>query len=410
MKWGLFSLLVIILASNAVHSAIVSETSWATLGQGLFSVEGMDQVECQEVSLNLDSTFQQPGIFSILTIVAEFGPVSEGAARIFVHVNSDSNQLPAATRTLELTTADFNAKPYHALFDQNWLVVGANQIKICPQTSGSITRIKIAPDTRFGLYRMPYFNPLHFTKTIDRENPIVGQEAMISIKAKNTGSEDASVKIEFRDLELRVLQITRGDSDFDGVIKAGQEITLTYFVKPRFAAHMTPVSAKLTYTDVFGETVVVKSTRPQFQVIEQPFSVTGLLIAPQKSARPHESIPLQLSVKNTGENELFNVSVSLKNVKDLTQSPSSWEISSIKGGETKILSTQISSEKEGKFTLSCVIESEAGSQSVSCDQINVSFENETQNPALLLIVGLLVIGALIYAYIYHVPSKKESKP
>lgn len=405
--WGVISLLLLVTFGGLVNAAIVSEITWASLGVDAFSVDGIDQVDCQKVSFNWDDSFQQNGVFSVLTIVANFGPVNEGAAQIHVRVNPDQNQLPDENRSFELRPTDFNGRNYHAVINSNWFVVGSNTIHICPQTSNSITRIQIAPNTRIGLYRMPYFAPQDFTKTIDRATPIVGEEAQISIKAKNSGSEDAQVKIEFRDLELKVLQITRGDSDFDGIIKAGQEVTLTYFVKPKFAAHMTPVSAKLVYTDVFGDEQVIRSTRPQFKVEEPPFHVTGLLIAPEKNAKPHESITVQLSIKNTGENELNNLTVRLKNIPGVTQSPKEWVIPSLRGGETQTLSTNISSDAEGKFNISCQIESEAGSQSVNCDQISISFENEAKSPVLLLIAGLVLIGAIIYAYVYHVPKKKE---
>lgn len=346
--------------------------------------------------------------------MAAFSPSVQGPAAVNVYANpawpigipprgespGDENQWVA-----RVNPSDFQTNASHTMIRKTELYQpGFLTLRVCPQTSEQITKITIAPDSRVGWYRMPYFAPEDFTKTISEENPVVGQEVLITIRAKNSGSESANATITFRDLELKVLQITTGDSDFNGIIRPGQEVSLSYYVKPKFAGPITPVSARLSYVGIFGETVDVRSTRPTANVTNPPFQVEGLLSASVKNAQPNETIPVTLTIRNNGQNELQDIVVDVLAPADVTVSQTRIRLPVIGMGEVRTIPLEVSSPIEGKFQLGCQAALEQTSQETRCDQISLTFEKKAENPGLLLIAGMLVLGAAIYAYVYHVPK------
>lgn len=414
MQRGIGVLLALIIIGSVASAAVIQEFSFASLEVGTIQVNGTNQVGCQDINVPVPAQVGAEGIFPVLSLVANFAPIADGPAEIDVYANPNwaKSAPPAANDSSNGLIAtihplDFQENKSHTVLNQTILsTAGFVTLRLCPRTSETITTITIAPDSQIGWYRMPYFAPENFTKTMDQANPIVGQDALITIRAKNTGSESAIASLTFRDLELKVLQITTGDSDFTGEIKPGQEVVLSYYVKPKFAGPITPVSARLSYTGIFGEQVEVRSTRPTVNVVNPPFQVEGLLSAGVKSAQPNESIPVTLTIRNNGQNELAGVVVTVSAPKEATLSQTRIPLPVLGVGEVRNIPIQVTSATEGKFQVGCQATLEETSQETRCDKITLTFEKKGDNPALLLVVGMLVLGAAIYAYVYHVPKKR----
>lgn len=369
--------------------------------QGL-TVEGALNEECSSIAFLKEPIAEQKGIYTILSIHASFMPTSNGNAGIKVFVNNNAESLA------DLKPEDFENEWARVQIPITGLVE-KNELKICAKTSNSITKVQVLDDSKIGYYKMPVFE---IEKTVSTTKPIVGQEMQATIKAKNTGSEAGKASVKYWNVELNIAQITRGDSDFEGIIQPGETATLNYFVKPKYAVQMDLASAILEYENVFGEKKKIYSNRPTIWVQEPEFKIkpSFSIVAEQEAIQPGQEAGIALNVRNEGLNALENASVKIEASQGLIVSKDSFEGLNFKAGETKTFEIQVSSLEEGTKQLGCTATyTDYALVNSKCPLLTLEFEKAKPNPLLGLAIVLVIIGAVIYIYIYRPERKKEHK-
>lgn len=399
-----FWLLLFVLASFAFLSSTalaesLMEYPLSNVGfQGLLA-SGTEVGECSEIMLQRGPAFGMSGVYTILSLHAEFKPVSEGKAKVSVYY-SGSQELIA-----EFSPQDFINGWVRVDFSKEFKEAS---LKLCAQTSGSISSVEIMPDSKFGYYKAAEF--VLEKKALD-PSPIIGRELEVVLKATNKGSAPAFAKVSYRDIELRIAQITRGDSDFEGVIGAGESVEIRYFVKPKYAVHMDLASATLEFEDVFGDKRLIYSNRPTIYVQEPEFNINAFFTLEKQEAIPTNTpFSITLTLRNEGVNPVENAVVRLEASEGLALSQDTLDIKRLEAGESRNFTISASGIAEGSNVLGCNIEySDYSAVNVACAPLNIEFEKQEQGILLALAVVLVIVGALIYLYIYSPEMKKKQE-
>jgi hypothetical protein len=370
--------------------------------QGL-TVEGALKEECASIAFLKEPIAEQKGIYTILSIHASFMPTSNGNAGIKVFVNNNAESLA------DLKPEDFENEWARVQIPITGLAE-KNELKICAKTSNSIIKVQVLEDSKIGYYKMPVFE---IEKTVSTTKPIVGREMQATIKAKNTGSEAGKASVKYWNVELNIAQITRGDSDFEGTIQPGETVILNYFVKPKYAVQMDLASAILEYENIFGEKKKIYSNRPTIWVQEPEFKINptlGISSPEQKAIQPGQQASIALTARNEGLNALENVSIKIEASQGLIVSKDSFEGLNFKAGETKTFKIAVSSLEEGTKQLGCTATyTDYALVNSKCPLLALEFEKAKPNPLFGLAIVLVIIGAVIYIYIYRPERKKEQK-
>ena len=398
MKFKIFALLAFLAFSGFALSETLSEASLKQANfQGLIA-EGQEVQQCSTYAFLKEAIAGQKGVFIVFSAHALFSPASQGNAKVSVFLNNFET-------LAEFKPADFQngwariEVPINGLLEKN-------SLKVCATTTNSITKVEVLDDSTIGYYKMPKFE---LKKTVSEIRPIIGRELEVTLAATNIGSEAATAKISYWDIELNIAQITRGDSEFNGIIQPGETVTMRYFVKPKYAVQMDLAAAILEYSNNFGEKQTVYSNRPTIWVQEPEFKVKAFYsVAEQKSFQPGQNVALVLTARNEGVNDLENIGIKVVKQQGLVVSKDSFENISLKAGSTKTFEITASSLDEGILQIGCSVEySDYKVVNTKCVPLNIEFEKPKQNNLLILAVGLLIIGAVIYIYIYRPERKKK---
>ncbi|MDO8646919.1 MAG: hypothetical protein Q7R70_00700 [Candidatus Diapherotrites archaeon] len=400
MKFKILALIVLLAFSGFALSETLSEVSLKQANfQGLVA-EGQEVQQCATYAFLKEAIAEQKGVFIVFSAHALFSPASQGNAKVSVFLNNFE------------TLAEF--KPVD--FQNGWARVEVpingllekNSLKVCAKTTSSITKVEVLDDSTIGYYKMPKFE---LKKAVSETRPIIGRELEITLTATNIGSEAATAKISYWNIELNIAQITRGDSEFNGIIQPGQSVTMRYFVKPKYAVQMDLASAILEFDNIFGEKQTVYSNRPTIWVQEPEFKVKAFYsITEQKAFQPGQSTTLVLTARNEGVNDLENISIKVVKPEGLIVSKDSFENISLKAGASKTFEISASSLEEGILQIGCSVEySDYKVVNTKCAPLNIEFEKPKQNNLLIFAIVLLIVGAIIYAFIYRPEKKKAEK-
>jgi len=395
----LLSLIAFLSMASTAFAEALSEYPLSDAGFNGILASGTGVLECAEVQLQKGDIYSsQAGVYSILSLHAEFKPISEGNAKVSVFYKSSAKPV-----------AEFSPQDFINGWARLDFTKGLDEsiLKFCAQTSGSISSVEIFPDSKMGYYNAPEFV---IEKTVSNTRPLIGKELEVTLKATNIGSAPALAKISYRDIELRIAQITRGDSEFDGTINLGESVELSYFVKPKYAVQMDLASAILEYTDVFGDSRKVFSNRPTIYVQEPEFNIKSFFtLEKQETLAVGKSFNVILTLRNEGENPIENAVVKLEPSPGLQLSQDSIEIASLGIGETRNFAISALGTAEGSSLLGCTVEySDYSAVNVKCTPFTLEFEKQSQGTVLVLAVVLLIVGALIYLYIYAPDRKKRN--
>ena len=393
----LISLIAFLSMASFAFSEALSEYTLSDAGFNGLLASGTEVQECSEVQLQKGSIYsEEAGVYSILSIHADFKPISEGNAKVSVFYKSNPKAI-----------AEFSPQD----FINGWARVDFTKgleesiLKICAQTSGSISAVEVFADSKMGYYKAPEFV---IEKTVSNTRPLVGKELEVTLKATNIGSAPSFAKMSYRDIELRIAQITRGDSEFEGIISPGESVELSYFVKPKYAVQMDLASAIIEYTDVFGDSRKVYSNRPTIYVQSPEFNIKSFFtLEKQETLAVSKSFNVVLTLRNEGQTLIENAVVKLEPSPGLQLSQDSIELESLAVGETRNFTIGALGTAEGSSLLGCTVEYlDYSAVNVKCTPITLEFEKQSQDFVLMLAVVLLIVGALIYLYIYA-PDRKS---
>src|SRR3989344_876270 len=360
---GLFLAITASAAAEALSEQSLSQANF----QGL-TVEGANKQECESASFLKNSFIEQQGVFTIFSIHAEFLPVNEGEAGISAFINDSEEALA------ELKPKDFK---------NNWARVQIpkenlsekNTLKVCAKTSNSITTVKVLEDSKIGYYKMPV---LTVEKTVSDSRPIVGKEVKVTVKAKNIGSAEAKASVKYWSIEEEIAQITKGDVEFEGIIKPGEAVELNYYVKPKYALQMDLASAWADFENVFGETERVYSNRPTLYVQEPEFKIMAFLSTQEQTAlKPGEQAEITLTLRNQAKAAIENVSISFQAPESVTLSKEKIE------GVTKTINLSATSLfEEGSFQIGCKASyNDPALASSECNKLVLEFEEPKASQA-----------------------------
>ncbi|HIH33015.1 MAG: hypothetical protein J4478_03090 [Candidatus Diapherotrites archaeon] len=392
---GLFLAITASAAAEALSEQSLSQANF----QGL-TVEGANKQECESASFLKNSFIEQQGVFTIFSIHAEFLPVNEGEAGISAFINDSEEALA------ELKPKDFK---------NNWARVQIpkenlsekNTLKVCAKTSNSITTVKVLEDSKIGYYKMPV---LTVEKTVSDSRPIVGKEVKVTVKAKNIGSAEAKASVKYWSIEEEIAQITKGDVEFEGIIKPGEAVELNYYVKPKYALQMDLASAWADFENVFGETERVYSNRPTLYVQEPEFKIMAFLSTQEQTAlKPGEQAEITLTLRNQAQAAIENVSISFQAPESVILSKEKIEGLNFQAGETKTINLSATSLfGEGSFQIGCkVAYNDPALASSECNKLVLEFEKPKASQAFVAALALVVIGAIVYAFVYK-PERKRA--
>lgn len=404
----LFAFLIALMFSAGTASAeILKERTFQESGINAFEVKGAAIEECRSFNFLFEQEFNRQGVFPVLVLEAKFEPPLNvlpkfNAASIKVFLNNEIKELR------EIKTRHFFNNIASVMLPRERLE-RQNTIKVCLKTSDGITGIKITENSKIGYYKLGFIEEESFEKTVETTEPIIGQEVKVRVRIKNPGSESLKVETSFRKEDLDIVQIIKGDSDFSGFIKEGEEKILEYFVKLKIAGQVSLVPATLKFENIFGEIVELRSKQPTIIVKEPEFNVKGFLAAGQKINKPLEQARVELVLSNEGLNDLQGVSVMLEGSSSLVFERQKIAGIGLKAGEDKTLQFNVSSAVEGRFELGCEIslgDFNSAAVRTRCESIELEFEKETVNSMLVFAVVLLVVGGIIYAFVFSpLPSK-----
>ena len=250
-----FAILIAFMALPLASGETLFERNFGEMGYETLVIEGAEETGCQEIKFiypgNIDFLDQE--IYPIASLGVEFWPVQEGKmdANSFLNGQEISGTGIDDFKCLEGKCWERIALPKETLKKEE------NVLRMCLGTGNSITKITLLNESSVGLYKTADFSEENsFTMKAEKTDLVIGEKTEIKILLHNQGSASTQTEIKFaRPLaeDKNAFSVVEGDTYFEGEIEAGEEIEITYVVKPRMAAHMTLPPAIVYYKNAFGE-------------------------------------------------------------------------------------------------------------------------------------------------------------
>lgn len=438
MKFNLipavFAALIFLILINTASASLVFEKSFSEMGQDAFSVNAGESEKCTEMLFSVpgDSLVDR-GNVPILALKAEFLPSRSGKATISVSLNGT---LLDSLKPEDFTCDESGCWKYIYPNELNYpveigvvapgeitvgpwpLLKASNALKICANIEDKIESVTIHNESLFGIYKTAYFptseSIFGFTKTIDRETAMLGDEVNITISLTNTGSADAEVQIRHikplveDNVEITSFNVLKGDSDWDGVMKAGETKTITYTIKPIIAAHFTLPAASATYTNEFGKTETVISNYPEITVSAPETKINAYIFRETELRKVGERTNMRAIIKNNGTFTVADVKLLLEAPQQISIiGEQEVAIGALRPNEVIYYDYEIVSQQEGEFEMGCKVV--AGEETFNCENAIVSFEAPKTDWILIAGIVLAIIAVIIYGYIFFEwKPKKEA--
>ncbi len=386
------TLLTGLMLAAGASAETLEENSFAELGIEETSLEGPGK-DCAAIQFTAGEEAFEEGSFTIISIRA--APEPETGFILKAKLNGE-----------EIGEIDGEKEKWGRLMAPEGTVQEENLLELCGATVQEAS-IGIGQDSTIGHYKTPVFK---LEKTTGEKRPLVGKEVKVALRATNTGSEEAEASIEYRDKELEIAQITRGDSEFQGTIKPGETVELSYFVKPKFPVQMDLLPSTITYTSVFGEEETVESNRPTLFVREPEFKVAPSLAIESQELKPKETGKATISVRNTGDEKISGIELEVRAPGQITAGPSEFPKFSLEKGEAKKFEFAFTSIGETTAEIGCrVFYSDYSIVEQECAPITVRFENPKPSQYIIAGAFLIAIAITAYLYIYHPEKFKRKK-
>ncbi len=382
-----FALVLAFFLASLAQGAVLAEQSFQQLNVPIFSAEGPGTPSCQDYSFAANPN-QDANIFAILSLHAVFSPTSGGKATISVQWNEFSTSL---------ATEDFYNGAWARITIPKENLKAMNDVKICATPSNSVSKIQILTDSKLGTYYSPQFV---FSKRAENPAPLVGKEVKVVLEAKNVGSEKAKTEIRYRSTELGIVQISRGDAEFSGTIEPGQTVRLEYFVIPKFAVQMTLPPARLFFENVFGETIVQKSSLADLNVQKPSFPIQALIQTDKPVYQAGEIIHVTVVASNQESEDYDNVQFVLTYTNGLSNPGDEKFSLPFSAQESKSASGDLKAVLAGEQAIGCQISIPEEDAVGNCDSKSVKVEIAPDLNYLYVGLILLVIGGIVYVFIH----------
>jgi hypothetical protein len=261
MKKQIYIILFFLFLSSIVYS---NPIIFSDMGYLDFSVESSDKNKCTTFVFELDQQQLDSSKFPILSLKTKFLPVLDESTRLNLKFNDFGN--------LILFNTDFSCQTdcwARVIIPKNILNL-QNKLELCAVTSKNTEKIIVFAESNINFYETPIFS-------IEKISPgtiFLGERAQMNIVAKNHGSKDANVFIQFIDpigkkvVKIDSFDIVEGESTVNTLLRVGETKKFTYYIKPTIESSYNLPSAVLIYQDIFGETQKIYSPHPVLYVIK----------------------------------------------------------------------------------------------------------------------------------------------
>lgn len=395
----IYFLLFVFFISQSAFASI--EKVFSDSGYSDFIVEGKNQQQCFAYSFLNENN---PELYPILSLNADFFPVLNGTVQIDLYLN-------------EIKKASLNASDFKCsgqCISRIWVnpndLLEKTDINICISTSNSITKAVILSSSILGFYETPLFSKEAFVKSVETKAVNLGETLKVSLKLKNLGSKKAYVDVNYmRNLvesEPKSYDII-GDSYFNGVIDAGEEKTFEYLIKPLKVGTITIIPSSVEFTNIFSEKQVLLSNVVEIVVKELTEKVISEIILDKSKAKPGEIVNAKIALKNISSSKILDIDLKvLSNDQEL----GSFNFDALNPNQTVYEDISVTSDMVSKSDITCTYSYEG--KTSSCKVISVAFEREELSWAwiqsfVLILIGIVIFGGL---YLYITESGKPKEP
>ncbi len=324
-----FALLAVFLITAFLSTAFAFEAPITNFGFNEIEISSSLQKQCQTIDIDLlNLPLENEKANGILSIQANFVGTKNDSSYVSVKINSGQEQV--------IWPEYFSCKT------ECWARVFLPQLKsvpteiqICLATGGETSKATISEKSFVGLYDTPVLT----IENISPEGIILGERAQMKIIAKNTGTKDADIFVQFIAQDLRsILKITSfdivdGEASASTTISPNQTKEFVYYIKPTLISSYNLPSAILFFQNIFDEEQPVMSNHPQLNVLS-PEQITLFLVEDEQKENP---FTFKIMAKNNWDKPFFGVMKILPG--DI-----------IIGSASKEISLEPKSEKEFSFT------------------------------------------------------------
>ncbi|MEK6957835.1 MAG: hypothetical protein AABW99_02560 [archaeon] len=398
--------LTLILTSYITLGATISEFTFAQQGYKDFYINGFDSYGCSEYNF-LNTVDLNGEVFPIISLKAYFAPNPGREAEVKAFLNGDVDAIA------ELKFSDFMDGTARIWVPRE-KIVHENSLSVCGKTSFTVNSIKIGADSSYGVYYAPYFPAKDgFVLNLETYAPIVGKPFRVTAVAKNYGSEDASVKLDYRRSELeeslKELSVLDGTTSEEGVVpkcierganadctKPG-ELGISYMVVANKAVPMTLLPAIITYTNIFGEQEKRLTNRPDFGAYDPPQLISAKISLDRDRAIVGEPTSLNVIVKNQSEEAVENAKITLSSNLEII-GEEMLETGALQKGEEKRLSFSVRGVEVGNYGINCL--AQYNGREFSCETAQMTLERGGIGMEIISATVLLVIALGAFAYYY----------
>ncbi len=384
MKEKIVLALALICLLSFVQGETIKESSFSSMGyEEELLIEEANKKKCKEIAF-FDEFNQEE--FTIVSIHSEFVPNLKGDANIAIELNNKIVSLIKAGK----------AKEFERIIIQKKELKEKNYLRICGNTSNTTTKISVFNDSKIGNYKTAFFPENSFEKKVVSKELIVGKEIQIKTSVKNYGNETTLIRIIDGDANRKDIELIKGTSSFEGEIKAGEEIALEFTYKLKDEKTRVLPSAKLYYLNEFGEEQEIESNYPEIKP-KQGKVLEPIIMLKKQINRKGEKSEIEVVIINNSLETVRNVELELFS-SGLTLENTRTEFESIQPKEIVYFKTSVQSNKAGEFDLDCKLN--FGQEQIKCQKTTILFEEETIDQKLIIGIILIIIGVIIYAYIY----------
>jgi len=410
-----FVVLLVLLLANAAFATVLEEVPFNTLGHEDFIIEGTNQSNCTEIEFFNFSDLNN-AINPVLSLHVEFLPIQSKDSQVTIFLNSQYKELA------ELRGTDFHDGWARVEVDNNKLME-KNMLKVCGKTSQAVTGLQIKSDSLIGFYLKPDFRKENaFTLSVPEKSIKLGEEFEVKATLHNYGEVGTALLLKYRREELEretpETELVRGDTrldafvpkcserDSNGACISPGEIEFSYFLRPEKAGQISLLPSIAEYTNIFGETEVIESDRPNIFVEEPEKKIRAFIRLEKGTYNAGESADFTLIVSNISTEPVPNVGVFLNAFGlEVVQGKRSETIELLQPKESIERSFKVTSNSSGKFDVGCkityleeeLIESE-------CLAAPIEFKEKSIDLGIVAGAFLFIVGAAVFIYIM---SRKE---
>ena len=403
MKYKIL-LITLLMFGYITNAGAITEFTFEEQGYDDFYINGVDSFDCTKFNFFYNEDYNS-ALFPFLSINAEFFPTEGKNTQIIVYFNDDNSEA-------DLTASDFSNNFARIALSREKLKKN-NEIRICGKTSFSVNKIKISSKSYFGVYFAPLFKENSFILELDSYHPTKDIPFSINAVAKNYGSKETKVNIEYRRPELEEktpeISILTGETQKEGVIPPCQkrdldldcvipgEYQISYLAVANISGPMSLLPAILSYEDVFGETRQVESNRPNIGVLEPEDELSAQIFLDKDNPFTGEEIKTKIRVLNKGKTRINNIDVSLLTGLEVIGEENK-EIDFIETGQTKEVAFTAKGLTTGEYSLSCNVQ--YNGKEIDCSKTKISITTESLSNEILLGIGFVIIALATFLYYY----------